>query len=121
LRETAAGHRHDPRFFVGQVDLVLVTGTLLRRARFLPARFPPRPALGFSVGRFLLVGPLLVLEARSGALLDLGLGCRQRRAKKKAMVNRTEPLPVRRQCKLWISQDRAFITGPSPQQRVIWN
>ncbi len=76
LLEAAAGHRHDARLLVRQVDLVAVLGSGLGRLRVPPARLLPGLALGPALGLFGLELLLLRFESFGGALRNLGLGLR---------------------------------------------
>ncbi len=88
LVEAAAGHRHNARVFIGQVDLVIGTRPLDRRlgrpaAGLFPARLGlrlPRRELGFVLrlfARMAFLGPRLDLLARLGQLPQTLLAPRQ--------------------------------------------
>src|SRR5208337_5217443 len=73
------GGRHNTGIFVGQIDLVLGSGTGNRRLGLLPSRF----LAGFllfagSFSHFLPIGGLLPGMAFGGTPLDLGLGLADR-------------------------------------------
>jgi hypothetical protein len=72
LLEAAAGRRHDPRFLVGQVDLVARPGTRDRRCRRLAAGLLAA-CLGLGLARRHLgfIFGLLAGQALAGARLDL--------------------------------------------------
>ena len=78
LLEAAARHRHDARLFVCQVDLVAVLGAGLGRPGILAARLLAGLTLGLALGLLGIELLLLGLEAFGCALLDLGLGLRDR-------------------------------------------
>jgi hypothetical protein len=75
LLEPPARHRHDARIFIGQIDLIRRSRSLLGRLRRLASRLLargcglrlPRRELGLVLGRLLLIAFL-------GASLDLGAG-----------------------------------------------
>ena len=69
--------RQDPRFRVGQTDLVAVLRPGFGRLRFLPPRFPARLPLGFAAGYLVLVLLLRPGVALRDPLDDLGLRLRQ--------------------------------------------
>src|ERR1700687_4580422 len=78
LVKAPAGHRHDARIGIGQIDLVLGPRPGLGRLGFDSAGLFAGLALALAPLPLGLVGGLLALEALLGALLDLSL-CRAHR------------------------------------------
>jgi hypothetical protein len=75
LIKTTTCDGHDPRLFVGEVDLILVPGTGFGRLGTFPARFPAGFLLfGLALDELLLVFGLLPGVTFGGPGLNLGLG-----------------------------------------------